>query len=458
MTTRTETDNMGSIKIDDKHHWGAQTERARTFFNYPTPMPTNLIKNIALVKQAAAHANSQLGLLDPDKAHAIQEVAQEIIDHKHPQAFPLPVWISGSGTQCNMNINEVIANLANLKLGHQKGSNTPIHPNDDVNKSQSTNDIFPTAMHITSATMLHDQLLPALQSLSESLSKKSRQWQDIIKIGRTHLQDAVPLTLGQEFSGFVSQLEANQQRLQANLPELYQLCLGGTAVGTGLNAPNAYAQKAIAWLAAQTQLPFTEAPNKFALQASHDCLVSVMGDLKRLAVTLFKIVNDLRLLGSGPRCGLGELNLPKNEPGSSIMPGKVNPTQCESIAMICAQVMGYDVAVSIAGSGGHLQMNVYKPLIIYNICESITLLASSCVHLKNFTVDTIEPNLEHINQHLNNSLKLVTALNPYIGYDKASQLAHYAYQHHTTLEEANQILKMLPMAQFKKLIDPKNLV
>ena len=435
--TRKESDSLGEIEVPANRYWGAGTQRSLIHFAIGDDlMPLEVIRALALVKKAAALANRELGRLPEDKAGLIIRAAEEIIEGKLDGHFPLHVWMTGSGSQCNMNVNEVIANRAIELAGGVLGSKAPIHPNDHVNLSQSTNDVFPTAMHIAAAAAIHERLMPAVRKLRDALDEKAQSWAEIVKLGRTHLMDAVPLTLGQEFSGYVGMLDDNLERLQAALPGLYRLALGGTAVGTGLNAPKGFGDLAIRRLADLTGLPFVPAPNKFAVMAAHDALVMVSGVLKTLAVSLYKMANDIRLLGSGPRAGLHELELPANEPGSTIMPGKVNPTQCEALTMVAVQVMGYDAAVAFAGAGGYLELNVYKPLIIFNVIQSIKLLADSCHNFTDFLVAGLKPNREQIDAFLHRSLMLVTALSPVIGYDKAARIAHLAQTQGLTLKEA----------------------
>ncbi|AVC45007.1 fumarate hydratase, class II [Francisella tularensis subsp. novicida] len=452
---RVETDSTGQIEVDNDKYWGAQTQRSIEHFSIGSDlMPIEVIKALAIIKKAAAITNHQLGILARTKKEIIIKVADEIIAGELDEHFPLRVWMTGSGTQSNMNVNEVISNRAIELLGGKKGSKNPIHPNDDVNMSQSSNDTFPSAMYIATALEINNRLLPALEYIQQQLADKAKQWDDIVKIGRTHMQDAVPLTLGQEFSGYAALLENNIQRIKETLKYVYQLALGGTAVGTGLNAPIGFADIAASNIAKITSLPFVSATNKFEVQGSHDALVAVMGQLKTLANSLFKIANDIRLLSCGPRAGFHELLIPQNEPGSSIMPGKVNPTQCEAMAMVAAQVIGYDVAVGIGGSAGYLEMNVYKPLIIFNIIQSIKIISDSCVNFTKYLLEEMKPNHDKIEFYLKNSLMLVTALSPVIGYDKAAKLAHYAEQKNISLAEANQELKFLSKEEFNKVVDP----
>ncbi|GGF88836.1 MULTISPECIES: class II fumarate hydratase [Cysteiniphilum] len=459
MNTRKETDSIGEIEVDNSKYWGAQTERSLVHFSIGQErIPHEVIKAIAILKKSAAMANCDLGILPEEKKALITQVADEIIDGKHEDQFPLHVWMTGSGTQSNMNVNEVISNRAIEIAGGKLGSKTPIHPNDHVNMSQSSNDTFPTAMYISAAVAVKKTLIPAAKLMHKELTKKVKKWDKVVKIGRTHMQDAVPLTLGQEFSGYAEMLAQNIARLEYSLIDVYQLAIGGTAVGTGLNAPKGFAEKACKYIAKITELPFVSAPNKFAVQGSHDALVALMGQIKVLANSLFKIANDIRLLSCGPRAGFHELLIPSNEPGSSIMPGKVNPTQCEAMTMACAQVFGLDVAVTIGGSAGYLEMNVYKPMMIYNILQSINILSDSMLNFSHYLLEGTKPNKKKIDEYLRNSLMLVTALSPVIGYDKASQLAHYADEHDTSLSEANKALKFLSQQEFDQVVDPYKMV
>lgn len=456
--TRTESDSMGSIEVPTDYYYGAQTARSLIHFNIGREtMPPELIRALGILKKAAAITNMELGKLSEKKAKLIIQAADEVIDGKLDQHFPLHIWQTGSGTQTNMNTNEVISNRAIELTGGIMGSKDPIHPNDDVNMSQSSNDTFPTAMHIAAAEMLVNFLTPAIIHLRDALANKQKQFNKIVKIGRTHLQDAVPLTLAQEFSGYVSQLNANLSAIEDVLPHLYRLALGGTAVGTGLNTHPEFAQRAAANIADITKLPFVTAPNKFAALAAHDAIVLASGVLKTLACSLMKIANDIRWLASGPRCGIGELIIPANEPGSSIMPGKVNPTQSEAMTMVCAQVMGNDATIGFAGSQGNFELNVYKPVMIYNLIQSIYLLADSCNSFTDYCALGIEPNRDQIKTHLHNSLMLVTALNQVIGYDKAAKIAKKAYQDGTTLREACVELGFLTGEEFDKAVQPENM-
>jgi fumarate hydratase class II len=457
-TTRIETDSMGEIAVADDKYWGAQTERSLHHFNIGCDIiPREVTHAFGILKRAAALANLQLGKLSQDKAELIIKAAKEVQEGLLDDHFPLHVWQTGSGTQTNMNSNEVIANRAIEMAGGRKGSKTPIHPNDDVNMSQSSNDTFPTAMHIAAAIAFQEKLLPALAHLRDALAAKMDEFKAIVKIGRTHLQDAVPLTLGQEFSGYVAQLDACIHRMKAMLPELYELALGGTAVGTGLNAHPQFAELVAKEIAALTHLPFVSAPNKFAALASHEALVMAHSNLKALACALMKIANDIRWLGSGPRCGLGELNLPENEPGSSIMPGKVNPTQCEAMTMVCAQVIGNDTTVAVAASQGNFELNVFKPVIIFNVLHSLNLLADSCHSFQVFCVEGLEANRSKIASYVENSLMLVTALNQHVGYDKAAKIAKVAHHENISLQEAAVKLGFLTAEQFKEYVNPEKM-
>ncbi len=455
---RQETDSMGAIAVPSDRYWGAQTQRSIHYFSIGQDrMPLAVVHAIATIKKAAALTNAALGRLPQDKADLIVRAAEEVTAGQLDDHFPLHVWMTGSGTQCNMNVNEVIANRAIELAGGVLGSKTPIHPNDHVNMAQSSNDVFPAAMHMATAQALVQQLLPALGELQQALQEKVEAWADIVKIGRTHLQDAVPLTLGQEFSGYVGMLADNQARLRGVLPELYPLALGGTALGTGLNAGPGFAAGAAQHLAAITGLPFLTAPNKFTVMGAHDALVMTSGALKTLAVSLYKIANDIRLLSCGPRAGLAELQLPENEPGSSIMPGKVNPTQCEALTMVAVQVMGYDTAVAFAGASGSLEMNVYKPLMIFNLLQSIRLLADSSRNFSRFLVQGMTVNRRRIAQHVDQSLMLVTALSPVIGYDQACRIAHHAFEQDLTLRQAALDLGLISAEAFDRAINPRRM-
>ncbi|QOI32923.1 class II fumarate hydratase [Leptospira interrogans] len=459
MKTRIETDSMGEIAVDDSKYWGAQTERSLHHFHIGNDrFPREMIRALGILKKSAAVVNAELGLLSEDKKKLIVQAADEVISGKLDEHFPLSVWQTGSGTQTNMNSNEVISNRAIEIAGGVKGSKKPIHPNDDVNKAQSSNDTFPTAMHIAAAEQLNQKLIPALIQLKETFKKKTDEFQNIIKIGRTHLQDATPLTLGQEFSGYVQQLEYNIARVKAVLPSVHRLALGGTAVGTGLNTHPQFAVKAAAQIAKETGLPFVSAENKFEALAAHDSLVETSGVLKTIAASLMKIANDIRWLSSGPRCGIGEISIPENEPGSSIMPGKVNPTQSEQMTMVAAQVIANDVAVNIGGASGNFELNVFKPLIIHNVLNSIRLLSDSCVSFEEHCARGIIPNKEKLNEHLNNSLMLVTALNPHIGYDNAAKIAKNAHKKGTTLKESGIELGLLTSEQFDQWVLPEKMI
>ena len=434
---RTETDSMGAIEVRSDRYWGAQTERSLLHFSIGEDrMPRSVIRAFGLLKKAAAEVNRDLKKLPEDKANLIIRAADEVVSGALDAHFPLRIWQTGSGTQTNMNANEVISNRAIELAGGVLGSKKPIHPNDDVNMSQSSNDTFPTAMHIAAAEESVHLLMPAVKKLRDSLDRKAVEMASIVKIGRTHLMDAVPLTLGQEFSGYVAQLDADLRRIEAVLPDIYELAIGGTAVGTGLNTHPEFADRMAAKIAAYTGLPFTSAPNKFAALASHDALVMASGALRTLACSLMKIANDIRWMGSGPRCGLGELILPENEPGSSIMPGKVNPTQSEAMTMVCIQVIGNDAAIAMAGTQGNFELNVFKPLMIHDFLHSTTLLAHSCVSFTKYCVEGIQVNHEQIAGYVANSLMLVTALSPHIGYDNAAKVAKKAHADGSTLREA----------------------
>jgi len=457
--TRIETDSFGPIEVPADMYWGAQTQRSLQNFKIGGErMPAPLVRALGIQKQAAAKANIKLGVMDAKMGDAIVAAAQEVIDGKLTDHFPLVVWQTGSGTQTNMNANEVISNRAIEMLGGEKGSKKPVHPNDHVNMGQSSNDSFPTAMHIAAVEQLHHALLPALKTLHGALSAKAAEFKDIVKIGRTHLQDATPLTLGQEFSGYVQQIAYGIRRVEGCLPFLYELAQGGTAVGTGLNAKAGFAEEFAAQVADITGLPFVTAPNKFEALAAHDALVEASGTLNTLAVSLMKIANDIRLLGSGPRCGIGEISLPENEPGSSIMPGKVNPTQSEAMTMVCAQVMGNHVAVTVGGANGHFELNVFKPVIIFNVLQSIRLLADACNSFTENCVVGIEANRDRIEKLMHESLMLVTALNPHIGYDNAAKIAKKAHKEGTTLQQAGIDLGLLTAEQFAQWVRPEEMI
>jgi len=452
---------MGSIEVPADKYWGAQTQRSLHHFPIGGPterMPVEVIRAFGILKKACALVNAELGKLPKDKADLIVRAADEVIQGSLDEHFPLYVWQTGSGTQSNMNANEVISNRAIELAGGELGSKKPIHPNDDVNMSQSSNDTFPAAMHIAAAIAVVERLLPEVRELRDSLGERAQAFEDIVKIGRTHLQDAVPLTLGQEFSGYVAQLDADIERLEQSLPGLYELAIGGTAVGTGLNAPAGFGEKASAKIAQLTGLPFVSAPNKFAALAAHDAIVFAHGAIRTLAVSLMKIANDIRWLGSGPRSGLGELELPENEPGSSIMPGKVNPTQSEAMTMVCTQVFGNDVTITVAGSQGNFELNVFKPVMIRNFLHSVRILSDVCVTFREFCVEGIRPNRERIAELVGNSLMLVTALTPRIGYDKAAEIAKQAHHEGTTLKEAALTLGYLSEAEYDEAVRPEKMV
>lgn len=455
---RIETDSMGQIEVESDRYWGAQTQRSLHHFSIGEDlMPIEVIRAFAILKKSSALTNEKLGILPSDKANLITQVCDEILEGKLDDHFPLYVWMTGSGTQSNMNVNEVISNRAIEMVGGVLGSKKPIHPNDDVNMSQSSNDTFPTAMNISAAMAIKNRLLPKIKKLRDALDEKAREWDEIVKIGRTHMQDAVPLTLGQEFSGYVGMLDDNLARIESTLPGLYQLALGGTAVGTGLNAPQGFAEMAAQYITELTGFPFITAPNKFTVMGAHDAIIMTSSTLKTLACSLYKIANDIRLLSCGPRAGFNELELPANEPGSSIMPGKVNPTQCEALSMVAVQVMGYDTAVSFAGASGYLEMNVYKPIMIYNVIQSIRILSDSCNNFTEFTVLGMKPNRKQIDKSVNQSLMLVTALSPVIGYDKASKIAHLAHEKEITLKEATLELSDLTSEDYDRIIDPRKM-
>lgn len=459
MDFRLESDSMGGMKIPANKYYGAQT--ARSLMNFKIggeTMPKELIKAFGILKKAAALANKDLGLLPGDKVALIVKAADEIIEGKLDDHFPLVVWQTGSGTQTNMNVNEVISNRAIEISGGVMGSKKPIHPNDDVNKAQSSNDTFPTAMHIAAVEEIHRRLIPMITKLRDMLSEKSQSFKNIIKIGRTHLMDAVPLTLQQEFSGYVQQLTNALDRINGCLPRLYELALGGTAVGTGLNTHPVFAEKSAQKISELTGKPFVSAKNKFEALATHDAMVELSGVLKTLAASLMKIANDIRWLGSGPRCGIGELILPENEPGSSIMPGKVNPTQCEAMTMVCTQVFGNDVTVNIGGASGNFELNVFKPVIIFNVLQSIRLLADACESFTDNCVVGIQANESNINKYLENSLMLVTALNPKIGYDNAAKVAKKAHKENKTLKEAAVELDLLTAEEFDEIVKPEKMI
>jgi fumarate hydratase class II len=456
---RKETDSLGEVSVPADKLWGAQTQRSLEHFSIGRDlMPREMIAAYAVLKKAAANANHAGKRLD-DRAHElIVKVCDEILAGQHHEMFPLHVWMTGSGTQFNMNVNEVISNRCCQLAGTPLGSKAPVHPNDHVNMSQSSNDSFPSAMYIAAAVNVSGRLLPVVRELRDAIAAKAKEWDGIVKIGRTHMQDATPITLGQEWSGYVGMLADDIERLKEALKGVYQLALGGTAVGTGINAAPGFAEAAAAEIARLTKLPFVSAPNKFTVQGAHDALVQLSGTLRTLAVSLYKIANDIRLMSCGPRAGFAELEIPENEPGSSIMPGKVNPTQCEALTMIAVQVMANDVAVGMGGAGGYLEMNVYKPLMIYNITHSITLLADGCTNFRKFLIEGTRPNLRKIKEYVDRSLMLVTALAPVIGYDKASKIAHYAMDNDLTLKAAALKLGFVSESEFDRIVDPAKMV
>jgi len=457
--TRTERDSLGPVEVPAERLWGAQTQRSLMNFDISSEkMPPALIHALVLVKKAAALVNVELGLLDEKKGKAIVAAADEVLQERHEEEFPLVVWQTGSGTQTNMNANEVLANRASEILGGKRGQERLVHPNDDVNMSQSSNDVYPTAMHVAAVEAFRSRVIPAVTALRDALAERSDAFRDIVKIGRTHLQDATPLTLGQEFSGYASQLDHGIGHLQAALPHLYELALGGTAVGTGINAHPEFGVRGAKKIAELTGHPFVTAPNKFEALASHDAMVHAHGALKTVAASLTKIANDVRWLASGPRSGIGEIAIPENEPGSSIMPGKVNPTQSEAVTMLAAQVMGNDVAVGIGGASGNFELNVFKPLIAHNFLQSARLIADGCDGFRKHCVVGIEANREKIQQNLENSLMLVTALNPHIGYDKAAKIAKLAHEKGTTLREAALELGLVTSEQFDEWVRPEKMV
>lgn len=461
MTYRIEHDTMGEVQVPADRYWGAQTERSRNNFKIgpEASMPKEIIEAFAFLKKAAAYTNSDCGILSTEKRDLIAQVCDEILAGKLAEQFPLVIWQTGSGTQSNMNVNEVVSNRAHVVQGNKLGEGTPfIHPNDDVNKSQSSNDTYPTAMHIAAYKAVLEVTIPGVEKLRDTLQAKSTAFKDVVKIGRTHLMDATPLTLGQEFSGYVSQLNHGLKALRNTLDHLAELALGGTAVGTGINTPKGYDVKVAAYIAQFTNIPFRTAENKFEALAAHDALVETHGALKQLAVSLMKIGNDIRMLASGPRSGIGELYIPENEPGSSIMPGKVNPTQNEALTMVAAQVMGNDVTISIAGSNGHYELNVFKPVMAANFLQSARLLGDACVSFNDHCAIGIEPNYEGIKKHVDNSLMLVTALNPHIGYENAAKIAKKAHKEHTSLREAALELGLLTNEQFDAWVRPEDMI
>src|SRR6195256_1396538 len=456
---RKETDSLGVVDVPGDKLWGAQTQRSLEHFSIGKDlMPREMISAYAILKKAAANANYAGKLLEAQHHKLIIQVCDEILAGQHQDMFPLHVWMTGSGTQFNMNVNEVISNRCCQIAGTPLGSKSPVHPNDHVNMSQSSNDSFPTAMNIAAAVNTKGRLVPAVKALRDAIAVKVEEWKSVIKIGRTHMQDATPLTLGQEWSGYAGMLEDNLERIEDALKGVYKLALGGTAVGTGINSAPGFAEAAAAEIAQLTGLPFVTASNKFTVQGAHDALVQLSGTLRTLAVSLYKIANDIRLMSCGPRAGFAELQIPENEPGSSIMPGKVNPTQCEALAMLSVQVMANDVAVGFGGASGYLEMNVYKPLMIANITHSITLITDGCTNFRKFLIEGTKPNLKKIKEYVDRSLMLVTALAPVIGYDKASKIAHYAMDNDLTLKQAALQLKYVSEAEFDRVVDPAKMV
>jgi len=456
---RKETDSLGPVNVPADKLWGAQTQRSLEYFSIGQDLiPREMISAYGTLKKAAANANRTGGRLDDDRYRLIVQTCDEILAGRHQDMFPLHVWMTGSGTQFNMNVNEVISNRCCQLAGTPLGSKAPVHPNDHVNMSQSSNDSFPTAMNIAAAVNAKQRLIPAAEALHDAITVKATGWQNIVKIGRTHMQDATPLTLGQEWSGYADMLGDNVERIEDALRCVYRLALGGTAVGTGINAAPDFGDAAAAEIAKLTNLPFVSAPNKFTVQGAHDALVHLSGALRTLAVSLYKIANDIRLMSCGPRAGFAELIIPSNEPGSSIMPGKVNPTQAEALTMIAAQVMANDVAVGFGGAGGYLEMNVYKPLIIFNVIHSITILTDGCTNFRKFLVEGTKPNLKKIKEYVDHSLMLVTALSPIIGYDKASKIAHYALDNDLTLKQAALKLGFVTEGEFDRIVDPTTMV
>lgn len=460
MEFRIEKDTMGEVRVPANRYWGAQTERSRNNFKIgpSASMPREIIEAFAYLKKAAAYANAELGVLAVEKRDLIAKACDEILAHKLDEEFPLVIWQTGSGTQSNMNLNEVISNRAHVLNGGRLGEKSVVHPNDDVNKSQSSNDTYPTAMHIAAYQKVVQHTLPGIRRLQKTFAAKAEEFEQVVKIGRTHLMDATPLTLGQEFSAYAAQLEFGIRALENTLPHLAELALGGTAVGTGLNTPKGYDVQVASYIAKFTGLPFVTAPNKFEALAAHDAFVESHGALKQLAVALYKIANDIRLLASGPRSGIGEILIPENEPGSSIMPGKVNPTQCEALTMVCAQVLGNDTAISFAGTQGHLQLNVFKPVMAANFLQSAQLLGDACVSFDEHCAAGIQPNLSRIQMQLDNSLMLVTALNPKIGYENAAKIAKTAHQNGTTLREEAIKSGLLTAEQFDQWVRPEDMV
>jgi fumarate hydratase class II len=457
--TRKEADSLGVVEVPADKLWGAQTQRSLEHFSIGTDLiPREMISAYAILKKGAAAANHAGKRLGEQQFRLITQTCDEILAGQHHDMFPLHVWMTGSGTQFNMNVNEVISNRCCQLAGTPLGSKTPVHPNDHVNMSQSSNDSFPSAMNIAAAVDVKQRLIPAVKQLHDAIAAKAEEWDDIVKIGRTHMQDATPLTLGQEWSGYEGMLADDLDRIEDALKGVYRLALGGTAVGTGINSAPGFAEAVAAEIAKLTSLPFVTAPNKFAVQGAHDALVQLSGTLRTLAVSLYKIANDIRLMSCGPRAGFAELNIPENEPGSSIMPGKVNPTQAEALAMIAVQVMANDAAVGLGGAGGYLEMNVYKPLLIFNITHSLTILSDGCTNFRTFLVEGTKPNIKKINEYVERSLMLVTALSPVIGYDKASKIAHYAMDNDLTLKAAALKLEFVTEAEFDRVVDPKKMV
>jgi len=456
---RKETDSLGEVLVPADKLWGAQTQRSLEHFSIGHDLiPREMISAYGILKKAAANANHAGGRLKDTQHQLIIQVCDEILAGEHEDMFPLHVWMTGSGTQFNMNVNEVISNRCCQLAGTPLGSKTPVHPNDHVNMSQSSNDTFPTAMNIAAAVSVKERLIPAIKALRDAITSKAEEWKNVVKIGRTHMQDATPLTLGQEWSGYAAMLSDGLDRIEDALKGIFQLALGGTAVGTGINAAPGFEKSATAAIAELTRLPFVSAPNKFAVQGAHDALVQLSGSLRTLSVSLYKIANDIRLMSCGPRAGFAELIIPPNEPGSSIMPGKVNPTQAEALTMVAVQVMANDVSVGFGGAGGYLEMNVYKPLMIYNISHSITLITDGCTNFRQFLIEGTQPNLRKIQEYVDRSLMLVTALSPVIGYDKASQIAHYALDNDLTLKQATLKLGFATEDDFDRVVDPKKMV
>ena len=459
MTMRIETDSMGRIEVPAEHYWGAQTQRSSIHFDIGRErIPDEVIRAFAILKKACAETNADLGLLDTKIASAIAKACDEILEGRFDGEFPLKVWMTGSGTQSNMNVNEVIANRASELLGGERGARKPVHPNDHVNKSQSSNDAFPAAMHVAAACFLFDELLPSVLQLFDALLEKEKEFRDIVKIGRTHLQDAVPISLGQEFSGYAAQVECGVVRIQRAARELFELALGETAVGTGLNCPAGFAEQAAKRIAKATGLPFVSGKNKFSLLAAHDGIVAVSGAIRTLACSLMKIANDIRWLASGPRCGLGELILPENEPGSSIMPGKVNPTQCEAMTMVCVQTIGLDTAIAVAGSQGNFELNVFKPMMIYDLLTESRLLADACRSFTKYALKGLQADRGKIAYFLRRSLTLVPALSPSIGYDNAAKIAHDAHVRGVTLREAALDSGLISEEEFDRVVRPETMI